>query len=414
MLNNLKELIFTDTGRDTTIVFIGTLLNVVVGGLFFIIIPGILGPEQYGLFSIVLSTALMAVNFANFGIDTGILRFIKPNQKEINQKYLKLAFKAYLAIGLVIVAFGLIFSTYIAEILDTPQIANLLKIAFSATIFTLLGNFFIAVLQTQKQFIKASILNISANITRLVILAGASYFVSINLNFLTLLVYLVTILYVIFGLIFVPLNFLKAKNENFHFKNFFGYNFWVAASLAISAIPFDNYLLVKIAGPLATGLYAAPMKILTTTYQFAGAFSRVLAPRFSSFDSDKKAKDFTLKAIPGVFVAFILIILMSFLAPIIKLIWGEDYAASVQIFQILSVGMAFFFADTIPVSLILYYFGKSKIVFFVTVWHYLIYTLLLLIFIQKYSVLGASIAFTTSEIITFLTLTAYVILKFKK
>ena len=80
MIYGIKNLIASETGKDTGVVFIGTLTNVVVGGLFFIIAPRILGPEQYGLFTIVLSTALMAVNFANFGIDTGILKFIRPNQ----------------------------------------------------------------------------------------------------------------------------------------------------------------------------------------------------------------------------------------------------------------------------------------------------------------------------------------------
>ena len=45
---------------------------------------------------------MMVFNFDNFGIDTGILRFIKRDQKETNQKYLKLAFKAYLVMGFLI------------------------------------------------------------------------------------------------------------------------------------------------------------------------------------------------------------------------------------------------------------------------------------------------------------------------
>jgi len=415
MIKNLINLSFTQTGKDTGVVFLGTLINIIVGGLFFILAPRILGPADYGLFSVILATGLMVFNFANFGIDTGILRFIKPGQKETNQKYLKLALKAYLAIGFLIFSLGYVFSPIIAQFLDAPQTENLLRIAFGATMFSLLGNFFVAVLQTQKQFIKASAVNISANAARLVILAIASYFLTIDLHFLTILVYAVTILYVIFGKIFVPLDFLRAQEEHLHFKNFFGYNFWVAASLAISAIPFDNYLLVKIAGPVATGLYAAPMKILAMTYQFAGSFSRVLASRYSSFDSNRKAIEFSQKATPLVLAVFFGLLVISFLAnPIVRLFFGNQYQQSIQIFRITSVGMAFFFADTIPVSIILYYFGRSKVTFYVTVWHYLIYVLLLLYFIPRQSALGAAIAFSISEIITFVTLSAYVVFKFRK
>ena len=415
MIKNLINLSFTQTGKDTGVVFLGTLINIIIGGLFFILAPRILGPADYGLFSVILATGLMVFNFANFGIDTGILRFIKPGQKETNQKYLKLALKAYLAIGFLIFSLGYVFSPIIAQFLDAPQTENLLRIAFGATMFSLLGNFFVAVLQTQKQFIKASAVNISANAARLVILAIASYFLTIDLHFLTILVYAVTILYVIFGKIFVPLDFLRVQEEHLHFKNFFGYNFWVAASLAISAIPFDNYLLVKIAGPVATGLYAAPMKILAMTYQFAGSFSRVLASRYSSFDSNRKAIEFSQKATPLVLAVFFGLLVISFLAnPIVRLFFGNQYQQSIQIFRITSVGMAFFFADTIPVSIILYYFGRSKVTFYVTVWHYLIYVLLLLYFIPRQSALGAAIAFSISEIITFLTLSAYVVFKFRK
>lgn len=415
MLNQIKNLFFTDTGKDTTIVFSGTLINVIVGGLFFILAPRILGPSDYGLFSIVLATNLMVFNFANFGIDTGILRFIKPDQEETNQKYLKLAFKVYLVIGLLILVLGFIFSPVIAQLLNVPQTENLLRIAFGATIFSLLGNFFVAVLQTQKQFIKASVVNVSSNAVRLIILAVASYFLIINLYFLTVLVYSVTILYVIFGKIFVPLDFLKAKKEHLQFKNFFGYNFWIAASLSISAIPFDNYLLVKIVGPVATGLYAAPMKILTSTYQFASSFSRVLASRYSSFDSNQKAIEFSKKTIPLILTVVVGLLVVSFLAnPIVRLFFGNQYQESVQIFRILSIGMAFFFASTIPSSIILYYFGKSNISFLITIARYALMVILLLILIPSQKAAGAAWAFTTSELLSFLAMTAYVIFKFQR
>lgn len=415
MIKSLKNLLITDTGKDTSIVFVGTLVNVIAGGLFFILAPRILGPADYGLFSIILATGLMVLNFANFGIDTGILKFIKPDQKETNQKYLKLAFNAYLIIGLLIFFLGYIFSPALAQILNAPQTENLLRIALGATIFSLLGNFFIAVLQTQKQFIKASIVNISSNVARLIILAIASYFLTINLYFLTILVYSVTILYVIFGKIFVPLDFLKAKEEHLHFKNFFGYNFWIAASLAISAIPFDNYLLIKIAGPVATGLYAAPFKILTFSYQFGGNFTRVLASRFASFDSDQKAKEFTKKAIFYILLFAIALLILAAISPqVISLLFGKEYLGASNVLRILSFGFIFFFAATIPSSIILYYFGESKISFVITILRYSIFVILLIYLVPLQKAAGGAIAFSLSELLAFIFMTGYVLLKFRK
>lgn len=415
MLKQYLSLFFTQTGKDTLVNFSGTLINVLLGALFFILAPRILGPAQYGIFAVVMATGLMAVNFANFGIDTGLLRFIKPGQEETNQKILKLAFKAYIGIGLLIFILGFVLSGTISNLLNAPQTKDLLRIAFAGTIFTLISNFFIANLQSKKEFLKASAVNISANAARLLLLAAGSYFLTVDLYFLTVLFFFVTIISTILGKILVPFDFLKAKEENMHFKKFFGYNSWIAASLAISAIPIDNYLLVKIAGPLATGLYAAPLKILTTTYQFAGSFSRVLAPRFSSFDTNMKAKEFSIKASGFVLAVCTLLVGIGFLAnPFVNLFLGNQYEQSIPVFRILSIGMAFFFADTIPMAAILYYFGKSKIAFFVTVWHYLIYTILLFILIPIHKEIGAAWGFTISEIITFITLISYIIFKFRK
>lgn len=414
MLLKIKELLVTDTGKDTSVVFLGTVINIAIGGVFFILAPRILGPESYGLFAVVMATGLMATNFANFGIDTGILRFLKPSANLENQRILKLAFKSYLLIGTVVAILGFSLSPLLAKILGHPDLINLLRISFAGVIFILISNFFTATLQSQKQFAKASLVNISSNVARLVLLMAAVLFFTLDLYWLTIIFFSVTIVSIVIGKLFVPFDFLKAQEEHVHFKNFFGYNFWIAASLAISSIPVDNYLLVKIAGPLATGLYAAPMKFLTATYQFAGGFSRVLAPRFASFDSDKKAKEFSLKASGFVAVVFAGLILLSFLAGPITTLFGSEYEGSIVVFQILSVGMAFFFADTIPMALILYYFGKSKVAFYITVWHYLIYTFLLFVLISRYSEVGAAIAFTVSEIITFLTLVTYILLKFRK
>jgi len=414
MKTSLKTLLLSQTGKDTSIVFIGTFVNVIIGGLFFIFAPRILGPQNYGLFSVVIVTGLMAVNLANFGIDTGILRFIKK-ESDYSEKILKLAFKSYIVIGIAVLILGVIISNPLARILGVPQISNLLKIAFSATVFSLLSNFFVAALQSKKEFIKASLINITSNTSRLVILGIAGYFVVVDLYLLTILFFFITLVSTVLGAFFTPLDFLKTKDEKIHFKTFFGYNFWVAASLAISSIPYDNYILLKFAGPAATGIFAAPFKILSSTYQFAGSFSRVLAPRFSSFNINQKAIIFSKKASWIVIIVFLALLLSGVFAQhFIQIILGEQYKQSVNVFRILAIGMAFFFAGTIPMALILYYFGKSKIAFYTTVWHYLIYVLLLLKLATPYKEIGASIAFSTSEAINFTILFVYIVYKFNQ
>ncbi len=410
MMNQAKDLLFSDTSRDTAIVFAGTLINVAAGGLFFILVPRILGPADYGLFATVISTSLLATSIANLGLDTGILRFVTKN-KVVSESILSLAFKSYLVLGFSTAFLGFLLSPLLANFLGQTQITTLLRIAFSFTIFTLLSNFFVAALQARKEFFKASVVNFSSNITRLALLLIAFYFFLVNVYFLTLIFFSVTLVSVIFGKIFLKFHIRESSAEVK--KDYFKFNFWIALSLILSSIPFDNYFLLKLTGPFQAGLYSAPFKLLTFVYQFGGNFTRVLASRFASFENDIMAKQFSLKALPliAIFV-FGLLILYLISAPIVKLLFGREFVEAIPLMKVLIIGFIFFFAATIPSSIILYYFGKSNVSFVITCLRYLVFILLLAALVPTKKAYGAALAFTSSELVNFLAMIGYVAFKF--
>ena len=408
--STLRSLIFTRTSKDTAIVFTGTLVNVLVGGLFFILAPRILGPSDFGLFSTVIATGMLATNIANFGIDTGILRFAKG---EDFNKILSIALKSYLFLGFFIGILGASISPLIASFLNQSELTNLFRIAFAAIIFLLLTNFFVAGLQAKEEFVKASLVNIVSNVLRLILLVLAVIFLKTGLTFITFIFFFVTIASVIFGRIFLSVKLQKIGKEKFF--DFHKYNFLIAISLIFTTIPFDNYLLLMVAGPVQVGLYAAPFKILTVLHQLSSSFSRVLAPRFTSFDTNLKAKIFVLKSFTVVIpIAIILLLVAIFSAPFINLIFGRDYEAATQVLKILSIGFLFFFASVIPSSVILYYFGDSRVSFIVSVFRVFIFVVLLLILIGPYKAVGASWAFAITEIAVFSLSSIYAFSKIRK
>lgn len=412
MLQNVKDLFITETGKDTAVVLVGTLINALVGGLFFIVAPRILGPANYGLFSVVTSTGILVATLANLGIDTGILRFAKKENSELTNKIYKLALETYTFIGLAIFVLGLLLSPVISQLLNHPELTNIFRIAFSGIIFFLLTDFFIAVLQSKGEFFKASLLNIVSNSTRILILAIASYFLVVNLYFLTALFFFVSITSVIVGKLFVPLDFLKASEHRNELKGFFGYNSWVAAAVALSAIPADNYILLKYGGAAATGIYAAPFKLISVIRQFTGNFSRVLAPRLTSFQTDKLAIDFVKKTIPIVAVFFTGTIMLSLIArPVVLLLLGESYIESVPVFRIIALSYSLAFIETIPVSIIVYYFGKTKVAFNVTVISMSFWACSLLLLVPKYHVMGAAYSLLIWSIVSVSLFTTYVVWK---
>ena len=412
VIKTLKNLIFTPTGKDTLIVFAGTAVNVVTGGLFFVIVPRILGPSSYGLFSTVVATSIFVVSFANFGIDTGILKFAKKGSPAFN-KYLSLAFYSYILLGLLVSISGVFLSGPISIFLAHPELTSLFRIAFSATILLLLTNFYSAGLQAQEKFTQASLVNISSNVLRFVIISLALVFMKVDLTFVTSLFFFVTLISIVTGVLFLPIKLEKiAKVDLLKFHN---YNFWIGASLIIASFPLDNYVLVKLAGAKEAGIYSAPFKILTFVYQFAGNFSRVLAPRFSSFETNKKAKTFAIKSFSYVILfSFFIFVLALFATPLIRLLFGNNYSDAIPVFRILTIGFIFFFASAIPVSIILYYLGSSRISFILTVLNVVLFFLLLLIMVPAKGAQGASLAFSLTETLYFLACSSYVLIKLNK
>ncbi len=407
----IKNFFVSQTGKDSGIVIIGTVLNVVAGGLFFILVPRFLGPDDYGLFSTILATGLAATAIANFGIDTGILRFAKKDPAKLNL-ILSMALKSYLVIGFVVALIGLLISQPLSQFLGHPEIAVLLKVAFIGNIFLLLTNLFVAGLQAKNQFAKASQLNIASNILRLFLLVIAAYFFTVNLFLITILFFLIPVISVAVGKILMPIK-LESINKK-ELINFHKYNLWIGLSLIIASVPFDNYFILKLAGTAETGLYAAPFKILAICYQFGGNLTRVLAPRLTEVKNPQQLKDLIRLVIP-LPLAFIigLLILIPLANILITILFGQTYASAISIFRILTVGFIFFFAGIIPSAIILYHFGKSNVSFAITFLRYLVFVVLLALFVPGKGAAGAAIAFTSTEFFSFILMTAYTVLNYK-
>ena len=412
MFARFKNLIFTETGKDTSIVFAGTAVNIIVGGLFFIIIPRILGPQSYGILSTVIVTGLFAANTANFAIDSGLLKFAKKGEPNFD-RYLTLAIKSYLLFGAITSLIGVAMAPHIARFLKIENHQNLLQIAFISVILLLLTNFYVASLQAKKEFLKASCVNIVSNIARIFLVVMGILFYELDLTGVAVIFFFIPITSIITGHFFLKFHFENNTKEEF--IKFHKFNFWIALAFIIASVPLDTYFLIKIAGPVAVGIYAAPYKLLTAIHQLSGNFSRVLATRYSTFDTSEKVIIFSKKAAVYVILFSAVSLLSMLVAPtLINNFLGINYQSSIIIFRILTGGFIFFFASTIPLSIILYYFGQSQVTFNITLMRVLVTTALLLILVQKYQAAGAAFAFLITEAVIFFGTSAYCAYKLKK
>ncbi|MDP2684907.1 MAG: oligosaccharide flippase family protein [bacterium] len=89
----LKSILSTTTFRQSLVTITGTILNGVLGALFYIVLVRFLVPSDFGLLIISLTTSVLIVDIADIGTNTGLIRFVSSNlitNKEKASRFLKL------------------------------------------------------------------------------------------------------------------------------------------------------------------------------------------------------------------------------------------------------------------------------------------------------------------------------------
>ena len=120
--NIFNSVIHTKTVQHSGISIIGTFINGALGMLFFIFLARNLGPEDFGLLSVSISSLTLLADIADLGVNSSIIKFVGKNIKEdsrIAYQFLKAGLLIKLFLWIAILIIGLLLSPFIAiNILD--------------------------------------------------------------------------------------------------------------------------------------------------------------------------------------------------------------------------------------------------------------------------------------------------------
>ena len=72
----------TSTFQQSSVTFISTMLVGVLGAVFYIITARILGPADFGVMSVAISTMALVTSIGNLGTDTGLVNFVTRYKKK--------------------------------------------------------------------------------------------------------------------------------------------------------------------------------------------------------------------------------------------------------------------------------------------------------------------------------------------
>lgn len=421
MIEKIKEIASTSTFRQTLITSSGTIVNGLLGMVFYILVARFLGPSDFGIFSIAIAAIALIASIANIGIDTGIVRFVGRcvlSERVKALKFLKLGLEIKILSSLTVLGIGWLIMPFVTiKLLGKPELLYPLRLSLFGVATSLLFSFTTSAIQALQRFWVWSGLNIATNLLRLV--AVVMFF-----NLGLLLVESSLWLYILFplfgfavGLFFLP-KFIKVKKEGSVLTEFFNYNKWIATFTLIVAISsrLDTFLSARLLPLEEVGIYSVAVTLSGIVPGIVFALATVVAPKLASMTNDKDAFDYLKKLqlfVLGLALIGILVgIPLSYV--FIPLFYGSRYLLSIAPLSILIVAQAIFLISVPSHTSIFYYFSYPKLFVYISIVHLAILLFGGWFMISSFGYMGAAYIFLIGNISNFILPFIWCIKKFKQ
>lgn len=421
MKNFLQYVLGTATFKQSSITFVGIILNGLLGGLFYIVVARILGPQDFGLLTISIVTLTLISDISDIGTNTGLIRFVVSNLKRDKNKamqFLKLSLEIKLAVWIIVFVSIFLLAPFLAEVIFHKRelILPLRLVAFGVG-GALLFSFATSALQAYQRYFLWSGINILTNFLRLFFILLLSYFLILNLES-SLFTFIVLPFFGFFiTSLIIPIKKIIAIRGEFNLsKEFFKYNIPVAIFTLISAFSsrLDTYLTANLLTIKEVGVYGAASQLVYVMPQLVSAIGLVAAPKFASFQNKEEMLIYFKKLQFFVstlcLVGLLVIPLVSFLIPII---YGLSYQDAILPFIFLFLAMlVFLFSVPVHISII-FYFGRPDVFIYIALGHLLLTSFLGYFMISNYGIVGAAITVLIATIFNFISPLTWLLYKLK-
>ena len=337
--------------RDTGWVLGGNLLTRALGLVSFTILTRVLGPSEYGLFSIAMAVLTMAIDLSELGINPSAIRYgaeyaAKEDWGNLS-KLFSIVLRSRLAISLAVCLLGVLIADPLATfVFKTPEVTLHLYLAFGGLFATLFNSAFIAILQANQQFDRAAVVTLvigAGNTVGVTLLWVAGGLTSVS----ALVVYLVTPLVgSVVAYLLLPRRLVSLRlwdREIAH--RLFSFGKWMAVWAIARVVQnrLDVFMLTNMTTTADVGHYNAAYRIALLASLVPIAYSTVITPRFaSSAGTPALHVEFKRTLVVSCLLAG-LILVASFFAPLVIPFWlGEAYEPSMSVLRVLLWAWTFF------------------------------------------------------------------------
>jgi O-antigen/teichoic acid export membrane protein len=350
--------------RNLSIVFSENIITKALNFLIILLLSINLGPEDYGKYSYLFVNIAFCSAFFDFGMENTAVRFSAKDKENTN-----VFFGLYLFTKLVII-FAVIsvlfcFGNYIFGWLGRDDIIKYIPyfiVGFLGESLLFVNDTY---LQAIQKFKLRAMINIFRYIISLLFILLLYLNQAINLKyvfFLYLLPLLISIFFLVKYIHFLKSYFSKRVARDM-FLEIIHYEKWMLmVSVPNNTLGRIDFLMISIwVAYDQLGIYNVAFQLSAIVAFLPFVLSKVMLPTLSEL-SPQKVVEFTKKILkPTMYISVGMLVLIPLARPVISIILGSKYMASISILQYMLLSAIIAFA-LIPIEQAIYSLGKPKFI----------------------------------------------------
>ena len=331
-----------------------------ISAVTLIILSRVLGPEQFGLFSVAFSLTLFLARFGDFGLNMAVQKYVSQLHEHENERASSIIVavaKVKALIGLVLFLIGLTFGQLISKRVFGIQEPLLVQVSIAFSGVIIAYDFGVVLLQSTLEFIKAALLPFLQSILKLATVGVLMVQKIESVSFIYLMYTLAPLVSVIAAWKFLPRWFnSRSKLQEKDTKLILTMTkFTAIAVISAAVVDHVDTLMVKMyLNEFETGLFAAASRISLLIAVMGYSLGAVLNTRVARYAHQGHLSSYLSKAIAMSVAAMLgIAISLPFNRILLMMTAGEAYAQALTPLHWL-VASSFVVLATVPFVAIFY------------------------------------------------------------
>lgn len=352
---------------DLLNVLSGNIIAQGTGYLSIVIISRNLGPEQYGIFSLLVSIFTLSVQLSDLGLSTPYVKYAS----QLNRSHeIRGLFFSVMALRILVSLLTAASIYYLSEelslfLFETYTYSREIQIIAFSLAFQAIFKQLITQYQAMQKFKGYALLSIYNQLLKLAAVILFVYLFS-NQTIITLLI-------IAFSFSVIPLIFLQSLTKFNPRKSFslriasvkriFRMGVWIfLSSIAVLLMmQLDIFMLQKLSTPEEVGYYSAANQLAMVFPILSMSIMTTILPKLGGYIKKHSIRHYVVTVLKKSPIVFLLMVFLVILSPLmISFIYGTSFESSISVFRILIVS---FLIGVIvnPIALVLYELNKAYI-----------------------------------------------------